>query len=91
VTSIRKLILPAAIVVGAIALGAGCSSHEETSQTMPPYASTSDEARDPASAPSPAVDANSGDSGGVVSTTGHLVGDVIMSPFRLLGNAFGTK
>jgi hypothetical protein len=86
-TRTRKLILPAAIVAGAIALGVGCTSHEEISQTMPPYASISDEARDPASAPSPAANSNAGDSGGVMST----IGDVITWPFRALGDAFATK
>lgn len=87
----RKLILPAAIVACAIAFGAGCTSHEEIDETMPPYASTSDEGRYPASAPSPAVSSNAGDSGGVMHTTGHVIGDVIMAPFRALGDAFGTK
>jgi len=86
----RLLILPAAIVACAIAFGAGCET-VETEQTMPPYASTSDESRDPASAPSPAVSANAGDSGGVMSTTGHGIGDVIMSPFKAIGDAFSTK
>ena len=85
---IRKLILPAAIVACAIAFAAGCVT-EEVNQTLPPYASTSDEGRDPASAPSPAVDA--GSSGGVMSSTGHVIGDVITAPFRAIGDAFSTK
>jgi hypothetical protein len=87
---IRSLILPAAIAACAIAFGIGCTT-VETEETMPPYASTSDEARDPASAPSPAVSANAGDSGGAMSTTGHVIGDVIMSPFKAIGDAFSSK
>jgi hypothetical protein len=87
-TVVRKLILPAAIVACAIAFAAGCVT-EEVNQTIPPYASTSDEGRDPASGPSPAADA--GSSGGVMSSTGHVIGDVITAPFRAIGDAFSTK
>jgi hypothetical protein len=85
-TVIRKLVMPAAIVACAIAFAAGCVT-EEVDQTMPPYASASDEGRDPASAPSPAE----GSSGGVMSSTGHVIGDVITAPFRAIGDAFSTK
>ena len=84
-TVISKLILPAAIVACAITLAAGCVT-EETSDTIPPYASTSDEGRNPASAPSAA-----GSSGGVMSSTGHVIGDVITAPFRAIGDAFSDK
>ena len=87
-TVIRKMILPAAIVACAIAFAAGCVT-EETSETIPPYASTSDEGRNPASGPSPAADA--GSSGGVMNSTGHVIGDVITAPFRAIGDAFSTK
>jgi hypothetical protein len=89
-TVIRRLILPAAIVACAIAFAAGCVT-EEVDQTIPPYASTSDEGRDPASAPSSAVSPDSGSSGGVVSSTGHVIGDVITAPFRAIGDAVSTK
>ena len=89
-TVIRRLILPAAIVACAITLAAGCVT-EETSETIPPYASTSDEGRDPASAPSPAASADGGSSGGVMSSTGHVIGDVITAPFRAIGDAFSDK
>jgi hypothetical protein len=82
-----RLILPAAIVACALAFAAGCTT-EETTQALPPYASSSDESRDPASAPSPA---NTGDSGGVMSETGHGIGDVILAPFKAIGDAFSTK
>jgi hypothetical protein len=83
----RKSTLAAAIVVGAIALAAGCTT-QEIDQTLPPYASISDEARDPASAPTPAPSAgSSGDSGGVMSA----IGTVIMFPFHLIGEAFGSN
>ena len=87
-TVIRKVILPAAIVACAIAFAAGCVT-EETSETIPPYASTSDEGRNPASGPSPTADA--GSSGGVMSGTGHVIGDVITAPFRAIGDAFSNK
>jgi hypothetical protein len=89
-TVVRKLILPAAIVACAITLAAGCVT-EEVDQTIPPYASTSDEGRDPASAPSPAASADAGSSGGVMSSTGHVIGDVITAPFRAIGDAFSNK
>ncbi len=89
-TVVRKLILPAAIAACAVAFAAGCVT-EEVSQTIPPYASTSDEGRDPASTPSPAVSADAGSSGGVMSTTGHVIGDVITAPFRAIGDAFSNK
>jgi hypothetical protein len=87
-TVIRKMILPAAIVACAIAFAAGCVT-EETSETIPPYASTSDEGRNPASGPSPTADA--GSSGGVMSSSGHVIGDVITAPFRAIGDAFSNK
>lgn len=87
-TVIRRLILPAAIAACAITLAVGCVT-EETSETIPPYASTSDEGRNPTSAPSPAADA--GNSGGVMSSTGHVIGDVITAPFRAIGDAFSDK
>ena len=86
-TVIRKMILPA-IVACALAFAVGCVT-EETSETIPPYASTSDEGRNPTSAPSPAADA--GSSGGVMSSTGHVIGDVITAPFRAIGDAFSDK
>jgi len=73
------------MVACAITLGAGCTT-EETSQTIPPYASISDEARDPASLPRGA-NSNAGNSGGVMST----IGDAITWPFREIGAALGTK
>ena len=89
-TVIRKLILPAAIVACAIAFAAGCVT-EETSETIPPYASTSDEGRNPESTPSPIVSQEAGSSGGVMSSTGHVIGDVITAPFRAIGDAFSNK
>jgi hypothetical protein len=87
-TVIRNTILPATIVACAIAFAAGCVT-EVTSETIPPYASTSDEGRNPASAPSPTTD--TGSSGGVMSSTGHVIGDVITAPFRAIGDAFSDK
>ena len=78
----RNLILPAAIAACAIALGAGCTT-EEISHTLPPYASISDEDRDPASAPRTA-NTDTSDSDGVMSK----IGDAIMWPFRTIGEAF---
>jgi hypothetical protein len=79
----RNVILPAAIAACAIALGAGCTT-EVTNETLPPYASISDESRNPASAPTPAP---ADDSGGAMSA----IGDIIMWPFHTIGDAFGTK
>ena len=79
----RKSTLAAAIVAGAIALAAGCTT-ETTYQTVPPYASISDEDRDPASMPKPAA---SGDSGGIFSA----IGSAIAYPFHLVGEALGSN
>jgi hypothetical protein len=89
-TVMRKLILPAAIVATAIAFAAGCVT-EQVDQTMPPYASTSDAGRNPASAPSPDASADAGSYSGVMSSTGHVIGDVITAPFRAIGDAFSDK
>jgi len=84
----RKSTLAAAMVGGAIALAAGCMTSQEIDQTLPPYASISDEARDPASVPTPAPSASSsGDSGGLMSA----IGTTIMYPFHLVGEAFGSS
>ena len=77
---VTKSILAAAMVGAAIVLAAGCTTTETTYQTLPPYASISDEDRDPASAPKPPSD----DSGGFWSS----IGDAIMYPFHLIGDAF---
>jgi hypothetical protein len=79
------MIIPAAIAACAIAFGAGCVT-EQTSPTIGPYASISDEARDPSSMPRSA-DANAGNSGGVMST----IGAAITWPFRTIAAAFETK
>jgi hypothetical protein len=81
----RKLIIPAVTIACALALGAGCVT-EQGNNTVPPYATISDEDRDPANAPR-AANTDTGDSGGVMST----LGDAIMWPFRAIGNAFSTK
>jgi hypothetical protein len=77
--------LAAAIIV--VAIATGCTTTQETDETLPPYAAISDEARDPASAPTPAPSAtSSGDSGGVMSA----IGTAIMYPFHLIGGAFAS-
>lgn len=71
-----------------IALAAGCMTTEQTDETIPPYASISDEAREPASAPTAAPSGNSsGESGGILSA----IGTVVVFPFHLIGEAFGTN
>ncbi|MGH7925213.1 MAG: hypothetical protein ACREQH_11560 [Candidatus Binatus sp.] len=80
----RKSILAIAMVAAAIALVAGCMQTEEIDQTLPPYASISDEAREPRPAP-PAN--SSGDSGGVISA----IGDAIAYPFHLIGEALDSS
>jgi hypothetical protein len=87
----RKAIIRAAILANALTLTAGCMTHEETSLTMPPYASMSDDSREPSSAPSPVVVPEiSGPPAtphpkGVVGETA----DVIKYPFRALGDWLG--
>jgi hypothetical protein len=82
VTGGRKSILAAAAIVGGLLmLAAGCMQTQEIDQTLPPYASISDDAGDPASAPKPPPSA---DSGGVLSS----IGDAIAYPFHLIGEAF---
>ena len=51
-TSRGKAILAAAAILGGmLTLGAGCSQTQEVDQTLPPYASISDEGRDPPTMP----------------------------------------
>ena len=66
-TRIRKSTLAAAMVTGAIMLAAGCMQTQEIDQTMPPYASISDEGRDPPKPPP------SDDSPGIMSRMGSAV------------------
>jgi hypothetical protein len=47
VTERRKSTIAAAMVAGALVLAAGCMQTTETDQTLPPYASISDEGREP--------------------------------------------
>jgi hypothetical protein len=68
VTRIRKSTLAAAMVASAIMLAAGCMQTQEMDQTMPPYASISDEGRDPPPKPAP-----SDDSPGIMSRIGSAV------------------
>ena len=68
VTRIRKSTLAAAMVAGAIMLAAGCMQTQEIDQTMPPYASISDEGRDPPPKAPP-----SDDSPGIMSRIGSAV------------------
>jgi outer membrane murein-binding lipoprotein Lpp len=77
VTGRRKSTLAAAMVVGALVLAAGCMQTQEIDQTLPPYASISDEDRDPASAPKPQ---SSDDSDGVMSE----IGAALMYPVHLI-------
>jgi hypothetical protein len=67
VTRIRKSSIAAAMVAGAIVLAAGCMQTQEIDQTMPPYASISDEGRDPPKPPP------SDDSPGIMSRIGSAV------------------
>jgi hypothetical protein len=76
-----KAILAAAMACGAIAFAEGCMQTQEVDQTLPPYASISDEGRDPANAPKPPA---SDDSCGVMCS----IGTAIVSPFE---NLFGSS
>ena len=64
------------MLTGAIAL-AGCET-QNIDQTMPPYASISDDGRDPANAPKPPP--SSDDSGGFM----NALGSVLMFPVRMI-------
>ena len=61
------------MLVSAIAL-AGCVQTQEIDQTMPPYASISDEGRDPPKPPP------SNDSGGFM----NALGSALMFPIRMI-------
>ena len=65
------------MLAAAIALAAGCMQTQEIDHTMPPYASISDEGRDP---PKPPPAQSDSDSGGVMSA----IGSVLMAPVHLL-------
>ena len=67
-TRVRKSTFAAAMVAGAIMLAAGCMQTQEIDQTMPPYASISDEGRDPPPKPPP-----SDDSPGIMSRMGSAI------------------
>lgn len=54
------------MVAGALAFAAGCMQTQEIDQTLPPYASISDEGRDP---PKPPSD----DSPGIMSRIGSAI------------------
>ena len=72
-TRISKSILAAAMLASAIAI-AGCTQTQEIDETMPPYASISDEGRDPPKPPP------SQDSGGFM----NALGSVLMFPVRMI-------
>ncbi|MFZ0677226.1 hypothetical protein [Candidatus Binatus sp.] len=67
-TRIRKSTLAAAMVASAIMLGAGCMQTQEIDQTLPPYASISDEGREPPKLPPP-----DDDSPGIMSRIGSAI------------------
>jgi hypothetical protein len=68
VTRIRKSTLAAALVIAAILLASGCMETQEIDQTVPPYASISDEGRDPPKLPPP-----DDDSPGIMSRIGSAI------------------
>jgi hypothetical protein len=63
----RKSRLIVAIAAGALVLAAGCMQTQEIGQTMPPYASISDEGREPPKPPP------SDDSPGIMSRLGSAI------------------
>ena len=67
---------------GAITPLAGCVQTQDIDQTLPPYASISDDGRDPASAPKPPP---SDDSGGFMSGLG-----IRAYVSRSVGSMFGS-
>ena len=75
VTTIRKSVLATAMLACALAL-AGCMQTQEIDETLPPYASISDEGREPPKSPPPDDDS----SGGFMSA----IGSVLMFPVRMI-------
>jgi hypothetical protein len=79
------------LFAAAMIFAAGCASRQVIDQTMPPYASTSDEAAEPANAPKPMVvpeyseNPPATQAEGGVTQTQHAIGDAVLSPFRALG------
>jgi hypothetical protein len=88
----RRLTLRAAIAACAILSAPGCWTHEEVDQTMSPYASISDEARDPASTPKPmavpeVVENPAPDEPqGFAAKTGHAIATAVLFPFRMVAD-----
>jgi hypothetical protein len=64
----RKSAVAAAMIAGVIVLAAGCTT-TQVDETMPPYASISDEGRDPPKPP-PSQDS---DSPGIMSRIGSAI------------------
>jgi hypothetical protein len=82
----------AGLFAAAMFLGSGCVSTQVIDQTLPPYASRSDEGAEPANAPKPMVVPEYSENpaaiqseGGGVTQTQHAIGDAVLSPFRALG------
>jgi hypothetical protein len=63
----------------------GCVTEEVSSNNPPPYATISENAGDPSSAPKPPPDP---DEEGFLAHTADAIGTVVPFPFRLIGSAF---
>ena len=67
----RRTLAAVAIIVGAVALS-GCTTTQEIDQTQAPYASISDEGRDPASMPQPQQSEDDDNSRGFFGSIAHF-------------------
>jgi hypothetical protein len=60
------------MIAGAVALSS-CTTTQEIDQTLPPYASISDEGRDPATMAKPQQSDNDDNSRGFFGSIGHFI------------------
>jgi hypothetical protein len=88
----RRMLVAAMALMGVVALASGCSS-EQTSTTTTRTTQTADASSRPASYSAPAPSATtsttttttSTESDSVLGAAFHLVGTVILLPFRIIG------
>jgi hypothetical protein len=81
----RKLLVVAALL-GVISMGLGCSSEQTTSTTTQSagYAPTNSESQ-PAPQSTTTTTTTSNEPDSVLGATFHLVGTIILLPFRMIG------
>ena len=86
----RKMLVAAMTLVGVVALAQGCSSEQTTRVTTRTTASPADPEGYSAPRPSPAVTTTtttttSTEPDSVLGAAFHLVGTIILLPFRIIG------